>query len=262
MNTKSNLLQIQPQYALFEQWAALSQEEGLFYEVLEFYSPPSISDVELHPTLEEWYRTSGRATSVHGAFIDVNPASGDPAFKELSRRRCRESCQLAKALGAEHVVLHGSCFPFLRGVYLDSWVAQCADFYTQLAEEYDLAIHIENSQDVDTTPLARLMQRIEDKRVSVCLDIGHANYSLAPIEQWFDDLGEYIRYLHLSDNLGHFDDHLPIGAGAIDWAKTDALWRKLQRPTPMTLEVGGIPGVKKSLAFLREHDYFDLGSMM
>ena len=40
------------------------------------------------------------AASVHGAFIDVNPASGDLRFRELSRKRCRESCEIAAALGA------------------------------------------------------------------------------------------------------------------------------------------------------------------
>ena len=65
-----------------------------------------------------------------------------------------------------------------------------------------------------------------------------------------------IAYLHLSDNMCSFDDHLPIGAGKIDWAQADALWRQLNRFTPITLEVGGLEGAKQSIAWLREHRYF------
>ena len=87
---------------------------------------------------------------------------------------------------------------------------------------------------------------------------GHAHYSSEPIEKWFDVLGEYIQYIHLSDNMGRFDDHLPIGSGSIDWEKVDGMWRSLGRNMPMTLEVGGIAGVEKSLRFLRKNNCFGM----
>ena len=235
---------------------ALSEREGLFFECLEpvfRLDGLDFSDPCLH-----WYRNCGKTTALHGAFIDVNPASGDASFRELSQRRCHESCRIARFLGAEYVVFHSAAFPFLRGDYLSRWADCCAGFYGELAAEYSLHICVENSQDMDPTPLRELMRRAQGADVAVCLDIGHANYSRAPIEEWFDQLGASIAYLHLSDNLGAFDDHLAIGCGRIDWAHVDALWRSLNRSMPITLEVQGIDGVRDSIAHLRKNKFFGL----
>lgn len=253
---RKGILQIQPQYAQIEEWAEIAQREDLFYEPIELFMPQILMDPMLLDTVQEWYQNSKRVKSLHGAFVDVNPASGDPAFRKFSRDRSHESCLIAKTLGASHVVLHSSCFPFLRGAYLEHWAAVCAEFYTELAQQYDLMICVENSQDVDTTPLCALMKRVTDERVCVCLDIGHANYSNAPIEEWFDRLGDKIAYLHLSDNMGKFDDHLPLGDGTIDWKLANCLWHQLNRETPITLEVGGIKGVEKTLAYLKQNGFF------
>lgn len=251
-------LQIQPQFGSRDEWQAFALEHDLYYEPLEFFLGAAIHDPECFALYKQWYAESGRVRSLHGAFIDLNPASGDPAFKQLSRQRSHESCALARDLGASHVVLHGSCFPFLRGPFLDNHVAQCADFYAEIAGEYGLTICIENALDLDPTPLRALMERSSGANVGVCLDIGHASYSRAPLEKWFDELHDHICYLHLSDNTGLFDDHLPLGDGCIDWALADRLWRQLGREMPITLEVGGLDGVKKSMAYMREHGYFGL----
>ena len=253
------MIRIQPQLAERERWERLAQREALAYEALEFSAPPMLGCAgDAFEECRNWYRNSGRTRALHGAFIDVNPASGDPAFRELSRRRCRESCALAAALGAEQVVFHSSAFPFLRGGYLENWADLCAAFYMELVEEYSgLTLCIENSQDLDPEPLKALMKRARNG-VGVCLDIGHAHYSGTPLETWFDVLGPSIACLHLSDNMGRFDDHLPLGDGGIDWALADRLYQGLGKELPMTLEVGGLQGVEKSLAFLRRNGYFGL----
>lgn len=255
----NNMLLIQPNYTKADQWSALAEHEGLCYEVLELSMSPFLGNTGLSSPLIEWYRKSGRVKSLHGAFIDVNPASGDAAFAKLSKKRCEESCAQAAELGAEYVVFHGSCFPFLRGAFLDNWVSGCGDFYAGLAQRYNLRLCIENSMDVDTRPLKALMDSCGSDKIGICLDLGHANYSREPLEKWFGELGEHIFCLHLSDNMGGFDEHMPLGDGTVDWKKADSLYRSLGKPLPMTLEVGGIENVKKSLAFLKEHGYFGMG---
>lgn len=252
------MIRIQPQYAQRSQWEALAQRENLAYEALELSVPPLLDGDDLAPC-RDWYRSTGRTRSLHGCFIDVNPASGDPAFRALSQKRCRESCELALALGAEYVVFHSSAFPFLRGAYLSHWAGVCAGFYTELAEAYGLTICVENSMDVDPEPLCALFREISTAQVRVCLDIGHASYSRFPLERWFDELGESIGYLHLSDNNGQFDEHLPLGEGSVNWALADKAWRQLAPGIPMTLEVGDISGVEQSLTYLKQRGLFGLG---
>ena len=251
-----SLLQIQPRYDARDVWMALAEEEDVSFEVLELSSPPALNESRRFESCREWYKRSGRVTSVHGAFIDVNPGSGDDDFRALSQRRCVESCELARFLGAENVIFHCSCAPFLRGDYQEEWAKRCASFYQEIAARFSVHLFIENSMDVNCQPLKDLMERCGSERIGICLDLGHASYSRMPLTHWFEQLGEWIGYLHLSDNLGLYDDHLPLGEGIVDWELGDGLWRKAGGRMPMTLEVGGPEGVRSSLQFLRKHHYF------
>lgn len=253
-----SLLQIQPVRSSREMWKELAEGEGLGFEVLELSTPPALNESGLFESCVEWYKESGRAFSLHGSFIDVNPASGDGSFRELSVFRCRESCKAAVRIGARNVVFHSSCFPFLRGPYLEGWAALSAELYEELAADYGLNIYIENSPDIDPVPLKSLMEIIKDERVGVCLDLGHANYSKTELSVWFKELGDKIGYLHLSDNNGLYDDHLSLGDGTVDWIEADRLWRALGRQTPMTLEVGSIDNVRRSIQYLKENSLFGM----
>ncbi|MCR5474969.1 MAG: sugar phosphate isomerase/epimerase [Lachnospiraceae bacterium] len=256
MTDHKTVIQVQPRFDFRDEWEVLAAKEDLKYEALDFSTQPALIESGLFEEYLEWYGSCGRTTSIHGFFIDVNPASGDPDFRALSQARCRKSCETAVALGASNVVFHSSCFPFLRGVYLEVWSKRCADFYQLLASEYDLNIFIENSPDIDTTAIRALMERITDRRVGVCLDVGHANYSHDKIGRWFEDLGQWIGYLHLSDNMGTYDDHLPLGEGNVDWAEADRLWRDLDRDTFITLEINGLVAAARAVEFLKGKGYF------
>ncbi|MEE1200060.1 MAG: hypothetical protein U0L09_05360, partial [Christensenellales bacterium] len=87
-------------------------------------------------------------------------------------------------------------------------------------------------------------------------DVGRKKAHAYRHDEWFNELGEYVTYIHLSDNRGRYDDHMALGSGVVDWVKADRLWRQLGRETPITLEVGGIEGVRRSLDYLRSNDLF------
>lgn len=245
------MLQIQPLFKNITEYEALCEKYGLNYEVLEFSMGNAATGAE------DYYKNCGRVKSIHGAFIDVNPGSSDAAFRELSEKRCSESCDLAMRLGAENVVFHSSCFPFLRGAYIENWAALCADFYTRLAEQYPaLSLLIENSLDIDPVPIKMLTDKISAGNVGVCLDIGHINYSRAALDEWFEVLGDRVRYLHISDNYGIYDDHITLGSGTVDWAKASRLTKYLPAETPVTLEVGGIESIESSVEFLKANGFF------
>ena len=141
-------IQLQPQIAELEKWTILAGQEDAVFEVMDPFMGPVLGALEKQLCIAERYKKTGVTASVHGAFIDVNPASGDPDFRELSRRRCRESCEIALSMGAGNLVFHSSAFPFLRGAYLENWAAGCAAFYEELAERYPVKLYIENAQDL------------------------------------------------------------------------------------------------------------------
>lgn len=253
---KRTLLQIQPKFNARDKFLQIAEEEGLGFEVLELSSPPALNESGFFDTVLDWYKTSKRVMSIHGNFIDVNPASSDILISEISQKRCIDSCRLAEALGAKNVVFHCSCAPFLRGEYLSQWAKNCSNFYNRLLDEYDLNIFIENAFDINPEPLKMLMNNLKSKRFGVCLDVGHANYSKVSLEKWFDDLGEYIKYLHLSNNDGIFDDHSSVYNGTVDWDKANKLWKRLGKNMPITLEFSQIEDIKDALDYFKEKGYF------
>ena len=255
---KGGIIQIQPFFDDKEDWLKLAEEENMGFELIELSVPPALIESGLFKAFHDWYKDCGKVTSLHGHFIDVNPASGDPKFRELSRKRCRESCETAIEMGIKNVVFHTGCAPFLTDGYIDYWSMMAATFYSGLIKEYDLNIFIENSSDIHPEALQKLMELIPDERVGVCLDLGHVNYSKAPMEQWFDMLKDRIGYIHLSDNDSIFDQHAAIGQGNVDWALADRLYRELDRDIIFTFEVQNLENVRTSLEYIRKNGFFDI----
>lgn len=54
------------------------------------------------------------------------------------------------------------------------------------------------------------------RHLGICLDSGHANLDDDPADA-VANAGDRLIHLHLSDNEGHEDDHLPPGGGIIPW---------------------------------------------
>ena len=246
------MFQIQPEYGKGGEYLALAEKMGLFFEILELSMERPVL-----PGAVEWYKNSKRATSIHGAFIDMNPVSGCAGIAEVSKKKFDESCELAKAVGAKNVVFHSSCYPNLRGKYLEGWADRSAEYYTELSERYGLKIFIENSFDLDAEPLRALMDRIKSDDVGVCLDIGHVNLSRRPIDDWFESLGSRIKYIHISDNTGYSDDHIALGQGTAEVKKASEYWRYLG-DVPITLEVGDLNNIILSLEYINENGLFGM----
>ncbi len=245
------MLQIQPVYNKRFDYEALSESKGLLFEAIEL-SFDNVSDDKA-----QWYKACKKVKSYHGVFMDVNPASGDSLIAELSKKRYEESCKKALECSAENVIFHSTCFPFLRGKYLEVWAEKSAEFYTYLAKKYSsLNFYIENSFDINPVPIDSLMKLIKVPNVKVCLDLGHINYSGASLEEWFDVLGDKTGYLHLSDNMGVYDDHIAVGSGTTDWVTADRLCAFLPKNTPVTIEVNTIDDIVSSLNFIKEHNLF------
>ncbi len=55
-----------------------------------------------------------------------------------------------------------------------------------------------------------------DSELKVALDFGHAH--IAKLTQEFiDTLKTHIKHLHLHDNFGFTDEHLPVGTGSLPY---------------------------------------------
>jgi len=72
------------------------------------------------------------------------------------------------------------------------------------------------------------------------LDIGHANLSSDGTNKTAEFVRRYkkrLLHVHISDNKGFHDDHLPLGVGSVDWAKEIGVLLKADYARTVTLEV-------------------------
>jgi sugar phosphate isomerase/epimerase len=76
-----------------------------------------------------------------------------------------------------------------------------------------------------------------DRRLGFHLDVGHANIGGDRLEGLLKAFADRLRHVHLSDNRGREDDHMPLGAGRIDWPRAIRLVKRAGYDGTITLEV-------------------------
>ena len=151
----------------------------------------------------------------HAPFAELCPCAIDPMVRDVTMRRFRQAAALSRAYGIRRIVVHSG---FIPHVYYPVWfVEQSARFFRALLDaEPEVAICVENVLDDDPAPLMDLADAVDDPRLGLCLDVGHANaVSKIPVRQWLKRLAPRLMHLHLHDNDGTFDFHLPPGDGKI-----------------------------------------------
>jgi sugar phosphate isomerase/epimerase len=79
----------------------------------------------------------------------------------------------------------------------------------------------------------------EFPKLGLTLDVGHAYLAggIGNVLEFIRILGSRIHHLHVNDNSGREDNHLPVGAGSIDFRRVIKALRSSGYDETMTLEV-------------------------
>ena len=154
--------------------------------------------------------------ALHGPFGDLCAGSYDPKIREVTRDRFEMACRFARELDSRDIILHHGYVPGTSPP--NNWLPRCSEFWKDFLKpkEPSLRFHVENMLEWDGGLLGDVMDAINDPRVDVCLDIGHAhcNSRETPI-QWIERLRGRIGWVHLHDNHGEWDEHIALGRGTI-----------------------------------------------
>jgi sugar phosphate isomerase/epimerase len=234
---------------------ALARRRGLNVEVQAFAFPGSGGLATEAENYRKMLADFPGKVTMHGAYYDLNPLSVDPKLAELSHERYRQSMQLAAKLKAHAVVFHSTFSPLIKSAgYLESWVRQNAEFWPEFIKQAQAAgqtILLENLYEDRPEILVRLMEKIGGPAMKVCLDVGHVNlYSRVPATKWVEALGPHLAALHLNDNNGETDEHMPPGEGTVDYPGLFARLHAMKDPPMLALEVEIDDHFERSLAFL------------
>lgn len=183
---------------------------------------------------------AGLKITFHAPFMDLCPGALDDQIRRASVDRIKQVFDLAPYFRPLKITCHAS-FDVRYYVSVDElWLENSVKTWRELiylAEDHHTVIALENVYERDPDVLRRLFEILSSDRICFCFDTGHFNvFSLVSLHVWLEDLGRYLGHLHLHDNFGSKDEHLPVGSGTFPFAELcDFLKAKAIKPTA-TLE--------------------------
>ncbi len=182
----------------------------------------------------------GLRITQHGPYMGISPASLDEDTRRLAVKRYRAAFNAAEALGAVVIVLHAGYSRRTFKGNVDHWLAQSMKTWPEFvkrAGDAGITIAAENILEREPGPLKRLVEEINSPNFRLCIDSGHLNvFSEVKFGDWFETLGPYIAELHLHDNRGDVDEHLPLGDGTIDFKEYFRILRRFNVRPVYTIE--------------------------
>ena len=197
----------------------LALERGMGLEIIGFCAAERMEDEELIASEEVRLRPYARK-SLHAPYYELAPCAIDPLIREVSLKRYRQAVATCMRLGIRRMVVHSG---FAPRVYYPEWFVPRSiefwrDFVRELPEDFELLL--ENVLDVHPEYIRDVCDGVDDPRLRICLDVGHANaYSEVSVEDWISMLGGRIAHVHLHNNDGSRDAHAPLNAGSMDIAR-------------------------------------------
>lgn len=168
----------------------------------------------------------GIAYLVHMPAMIIALGDLDNTVRQTSIEQARHAIALAKQISATLITIHPTpCRDSERDSLVqrerlqrDALIEICAD-----AEAQGVVVAIENmpSRNVYAPAycsfdgLFVLLEEIGT--LGFTLDVGHANVAGVSLRTVVPRLGQRLRHIHIHDNDGSTDQHLPVGCGTVDW---------------------------------------------
>ena len=171
--------------------------------------------------------------SAHGPLGNASIASINPGIWRESVRQHIAAVELAHDLGATLLVVHPGDLRDRR-FKADALRLSCEALgkIAGRAAELGVTIALENCgpyhAGIDETAddLTTIVRSL-GPRGKVCLDTGHAAVN-KNADELIAALGGDVVHVHIHDNHGARDEHLPIGAGSIDFSRYVKLLDRLE----------------------------------
>jgi sugar phosphate isomerase/epimerase len=227
----------------------LAEIAGLGFDYLELtLDPPEAhhSQVrELEPALTARLRQRGMGVVCHMPTF-VSLADLTDSIRQASVGEILASLEIAAVLQPHHVVLHPAYIAGMGPFVMDlsrRYAYESLAAIVEKAGELGLVLCLENM-----FPRTRFCVEPEDFQqvfeqfpaLKMTLDIGHGCIGSPRGErvlQFTRQFSERIAHLHVSDNFGRQDDHLPVGSGSIPFASILAELKKSGFNRTVTFEV-------------------------
>ncbi len=193
--------------------------------------PPNPTDLEIKEVRES-IKDFDFDVRAHGRFWDLNPVSLYQEMRGLTLKQTEKSIELCEKLGGDVITIHPGRTWFREN---KKWFRKCEDWFedylkkiSEYGQERGVKISIETgSHGADYPKEPSLLKEYVEKNdnLGVTLDIGHMNIlankrnkeSGVWISEIVESLGKNLFNVHIHDNDGLTDGHLPPGQGNINF---------------------------------------------
>jgi sugar phosphate isomerase/epimerase len=203
---------------------------------------------------------------LHAPFFDMNIAAFSPGIRKASIQITQKAVDFCAEVGGKTMILHSGTqtYEHIKGIpkkednplFKIQWEYNIESIkqINEYANARGITVGLENigfnSVDQCFQDLVEIRKAVGDT-LQFTLDFGHARLGEGALEG-IRLLGENIRHIHLHDNHGKNDDHLPVGDGNYDYSDYIDFFRNY--PHIITLEVSDIS--RDLQPILRSRDNF------
>lgn len=243
---------------LLEQNIKLLSQESLGVEI---YIDGEVIDEYLMSSIEEIGESvsnQGIKVNVHGPYVDLNPGLTDNFMRESVVRRMLSAIDIAAALNAGTLILHSGFVPGLGPEKYDLWLGNSLKTWKKVLEHSiskGIVLAIENIRDDSPGSIRRILDYFNSEYLTHCFDIGHFNVFADSMTagEWLDFFSGKISVMHVHDNNGTDDLHLPIGSGTIDFPDFFSEIKSRSYSKAITIENNTKEDIIKSITYLRNN---------
>lgn len=158
----------------------------------------------------------------------------------------KKDIDLAKEIGMEFLVFHFDPSPFffegkrMRKVILGNYVRSMKELVS-CGREKGVRLVMENCGVSNETGGVKDYKHVIDRvrGLGVHIDVGHAFVAggMKNVLAFIRTFRGRIEHVHMHDNRGSRDDHLPLGAGSMDYQKVAGALKKSGYDKTVTFEV-------------------------
>jgi sugar phosphate isomerase/epimerase len=194
--------------------------------------------------------------TVHAPFEDLSPGSSDETIRNITLRKILAAVNIAGKIPVEGVVVHSGYNDWYFDFNVEKWLDRAAPVFARLCEEAlsrKTRIFVENIFEKNPANLLSLKEKVGAENFGFCFDPGHAAlFSDIPPASWVKQLGEQMGEIHLHDNCGTRDEHLPLLEGNINFRGILCTLKELGINPLFTLEPHTFEHAKRTLKNFRK----------
>jgi sugar phosphate isomerase/epimerase len=180
---------------------------------------------------------AGIACTVHAPFMDLSPGGVDRTVRAVTKDKLKKSVEMANILNARAIVCHGGYNKWYFDGNKQIWLDASLDTWQEILQ-------------VAGKGLPVMIENIFEEEPSTLIELFGSKISL---EEWLTPLKGKIREMHLHDNHGTSDEHLPVGMGTFPFRELKTFVKGLG-DVIYTSEIHGetraVEGIKKLKEFL------------